>query len=210
MKSSLIVATGLVTHNLGELLLAQGDQSFCELDIFFTHADVNMVFQQFDHALNDELLEHIMVDLGVACETLGKLRLSLRAQLFNAVVSLLHALQACLVNLTRDFDLLFDIERIDLLLELPVQVVGSLLYKFVAFLFEDALAKHVDFECFFVSLLSHHALELEGIGVQKGHFFNNNQTKRFWSSLNKKVHEYAPSQLPEVLWVLKAFSRNFL
>jgi hypothetical protein len=88
------------------------------------------------------------------------------SEVLDTVVAAFHALNACIVGRRGNKNLLLNVEVHELGLELLVDLISANRDLLVLLTLIDALAEDVGFECFFVGVLLHHALELERVGIK--------------------------------------------
>ena len=115
--------------------------------------------------LDDQVLECFTVlwrlRVEVACETIdGK-----HFQVVDALVSLLHLLEACLVVAARHHFTMIDLLVAHHLLVLLLELQELFLVDALAFTLTLTLSEHLDLEGFLMSVLPHHSLQLKSVTV---------------------------------------------
>ena len=120
--------------------------------------------------LDYEVLKGLLVLGIVSIELILKTINSEYFQIFDTSIPLLHLLETRLIVTSRNHFAMFDLLVGHKFLEALVEFVKLILVNTLALMLAISLSQNLDLKGFLMSVLSHHALQLEGITIELHYF----------------------------------------
>ena len=116
--------------------------------------------------LDNEVLKSLLVLRIVSVELVLKTINSENFEIFDASIPLLHLLQTRLIVTSRNHFAMLDLLIGHKFLKAFVEFAELILVNTFAFVLAVSLTQDLDFKGFLMSVLSHHALQFEGITIE--------------------------------------------
>ena len=116
--------------------------------------------------LDYEVLEGLLVLRVVSIKLVLKAVYREYFQIFDTRIPLLHLLQTRLIVASRNHLAMIDLLVRHQFLEALVELVKLILVDTLALVLAIPLTQHLDLKGFLMGVLSHHALQLEGISIE--------------------------------------------
>ena len=120
--------------------------------------------------LDYEVLKGLLVLRIVSIELILKAINSEYFKIFDACIPLLHLLETRLIVTSRHHFAMFDLLVRHKFLEAFIEFTKLILVDSLALVLAISLTQYLDFKGFLMSVLSHHALQLEGIAIELHYF----------------------------------------
>ena len=120
--------------------------------------------------LDYEVLKGLLVLRIVSIELILKTINSEYFEIFDTCIPLLHLLETRLIVTSRHHFAMLDLLIGHKSLEAFVEFAKLILVNTLALVLAISLSQYLDLKCFLMSVLSHHALQLEGITIELHYF----------------------------------------